>query len=155
YYNTNGVQVVQHGSSWQHNWWQEITFWDPYIETNLYCTGVTYQPNFVSATNAFIQYTANYLGLLFRGDGGVVPFDASNQSSPTSGCQVRVQLLGPAATAGGPQVPYPYHSIQPYTNHGAFFITNAQYGFAVSYPDGSQDIYGLVLYHNDVSTQCN
>ncbi len=151
-----GSVVTMTNSSWQHSWWQEITFWDPNIETNSTAPTVTLQfgsdPN--NPTNAFIPYTSYYQGLLYRGDGGTIPFSITNSSAPTSSGQIRVQVINPNS-ANGPNVPHNYQDLytgnndEPYPKYKSFFVTNAAYGFQVLYPDGSKEIYGLVLIHTD------
>lgn len=161
--NTGGGKVYMTNASWQHNWWSEIVFWDPYIETNLANTGVTYQsgsdPNI--QTNAYVGYTGNYQGLLYRGTGGTIYFDESNEGTATTSAQVQIQVINQTNINNGPQIPYSYQNFYtdqyflPYPQAGTFFVTNPFSGFKVFFPDGSQDIYGLVLAHADVTTYNN
>lgn len=155
--NAGGVPVVQPGSSWQHNWWQEITFWDPYLETNIASPALTIERDInYNPTNVFMGFTGNYQGLLFGGDGGAIHFDINNSTAATASGQVKVQVLNPSSS-GGPRIPYSYEDgytgaeDTPYPVSGAFFVTNATYGFKVLFPDGSQDIYGLVLWHKNLT----
>jgi RHS repeat-associated protein len=157
----NGLRMTN--ASWNHNWWSEITFWDPYLETNSANTPITYQfgsdPN--NPTNAYIQFTQNYQGLLYRGDGGVINFNSTASNTATTSGQVQIQVLNQANANNGPQVPHTYQDFytgltdNAYPQYGTFFVTNPLSGFKVVFPDGSQDIYGLVLIYSDVTGQLN
>ncbi len=151
--------VVQPGSVWTHNWWQEITFWDPYLETNISNQALTTELDpYDNPTNEFMEFTGSYQGLIFSGDGGAIHFDVNNSTSSTPSGQVQVQVINPSGS-GGPCIPYSYEDgytsdeDNPYPVSGAFFVTNASYGFKVLFPDGSQDIYGLVVWHKDLTAQ--
>jgi len=155
----DNVSTAMTNASWQHNWWSEIMFWDHTPETNSGGAPLIYQfssTNTTNPTNAYYGFTSTYEGVIYRGDGGADYFNSANASSPTAGGNVQVTVLNPNS-AGGPTIPHTWSdAVTGYNDYfypfsGNFFITNANYGFKVAYPDGSQDIYGFVLTVADIT----
>ena len=144
-------------ASWQHNWWGEIVFWSPSMETNSATPRYFYQldPVLGYVTNACLPYTNDYQALLLRGDGGVVPL--STNSMATGSGQISVKVINPSGLYPGPMVPVHFapqtSSIPPYAYpaQGVFYLKQPTTGFQVTYPDGSTDTYGLLLLHHDAT----
>lgn len=147
----HNVYALMTNAAWCHNWWSEVVFWDPSLES---VTTAPYSASIDTSVNPNLQYfpmTRNYSGFALLGDGGVVKFDQSTSSSPTSSLKTRVQVLGQMSPTGGPRVPLyllPQGIQSPVyqtNSDGIVWVDNPQFGFRVLYPDGSQDLYGLVF----------
>jgi RHS repeat-associated protein len=140
---------------WCHNWWSEIVFWDPYLESNSTApSGPSVDQPAPNTTRAWFPMSLSYKGFILFGDGSTVGFDQSASSSAASSLKLRVQFLGPTSANYGPELPVAFdtatNTVSPYPTNGAgiVWVSNAQYGFKVIYPDGSQDIYGFVFLDN-------
>jgi RHS repeat-associated protein len=142
---------------WSHNWWSEIVFWDPYLESD--STAPSGPRLLTLPSGAYLEYypmSPNYTGFVMGRNGGIIPFDAGSATSPVGSTKVRVQMLGQPSTAGGPEIPVLYEDQTGYegtyyqtNSDGVVWVDNPQFGFQVTYPDGSRDIYGFVwLDHN-------
>ena len=118
-------------AAWAHNWMLNIVFWDTDWENSWGFNGTSYTPSPIP------MCSRGYEALVFRPEGGVNYFyNFTNASSlQDSRSQMRLQ---PVST-------YPLATNLPASDTNKIYWGDANMGFKLLYPDGSQDIFGFTL----------
>lgn len=136
-----GSADVSTNAVWCHNWWSEIVFWDTTYDSHPATQVSVDNPS--NPTRAFVSLTANYEAVVFLGEGGVLDFTGALASQAQGPQKVHLEVIGGVA----PQVPMHQNGVpDAYPTSGTVWVSNpANYGFRLVYPDGSKDVYGLVV----------
>jgi RHS repeat-associated protein len=126
-------------AAWGNNWITSIEFWDAQWESGwstLYTnnTDVQTSPGYAAFSRT------NYEALVFRPEGGVNYFYSTNNGASVSVRDPKSQMLLVPSSGS-----YPLTIQSPADANGIYWGTNTS-GFKLVYPDGSQDVYGFIVY---------
>lgn len=113
-------------AAWSHNWMMDIVFWDPAWEA--------------LPTSSVDVFSWSYEALVFRPEGGINYFYNTN-SQPVLSDPVSQVKLQPLSGLG-----YPTVGVVLSADANNIFWGDPGMGFALVYPDGSQDVFGLAYY---------
>ncbi len=122
-------------AAWNHNWNLSMVFWDATWESDPRWAGGLY-PSYAPFTHN------NYEVLVFRPEGGLNYFYSTNGGVNTSlrDPASQIRLVPSSGT-------YPLTNKPVADANGFYWGTNTA-GFKLVYPDGSQDVFGMVVYAN-------
>jgi YD repeat-containing protein len=122
-------------ASWRNNWTMGITFWDTDWENHWFLGPFDYW----YPPRNYAVFTNYYEALVIRPEGGMNYF--YNTTNGSSLQDPRSQMhLQPIST-------HLLITNQPSSDANGIFWGDPNVGFSLTYPDGSQDIFGLTDYH--------
>jgi len=121
-------------AAWAHNWMGDIAFWDSHYEA----------PIEYGQRRLGTIFSDEYEAFVFRPEGGIYYFIQdnlpgnfqSNLSDPLS--QISMQPLSGYG--------YPFVASPPSPDANGIFWGDSGCGFSLTYPDGSQDVFGLTFF---------
>jgi RHS repeat-associated protein len=125
-------------ATWNDNWSMSILFWDYYWE---------YSASYNSGTRTYIPpgytpFSRNYEALVFRPNGEINYFYETNNGAAVSLQDRRSQaFLAPVSSLG-----YPTVTNVPGSDTNGIYWGDPGIGLKLVYPDGSQDVFGLLGY---------
>lgn len=141
-------------ASWGNNWTMSVQVWDSTWDSNWYFSGSQY----TWGSLYYAPFTKGYQALVWRPEGGMNYFTVVSGSLFTTDPQSQVKIQ-PASTNGYPVVETFYTSItgatmaisnQPTADVNSIYWGDAGIGVKLVYPDGSQDVFGLSAYQNNI-----
>lgn len=134
--NNYGLDMRTYGitnASWSHSWMMDMIFWDSSWEGQ----NQSYQ-------NVVQPYSKQYEALVFRPEGGMQYFYVS---SPTTNMALAPNepvsqiTLQPLSGLG-----YPQAISSPSSDANGIYWGDPGVGFAINYPDGSRDVFGIAFF---------
>ncbi len=142
-----GVTLVQTNATWSHNWWSGLVLWDPFQETNSVLPNSYAVDYSASPPETYFAYSGAYSALALLGEGGVLHYEGPTAGQPNGNGEPRLEVVGPPGALGGPRIPIPVPGWNPYppNSAGVIWVEQPRFGMRLVYPDGRQDVYGLVF----------